>query len=75
MTLTECPICGRETNTVDKRQRNTMYQDEEKNWLVSCAECHAEDCDHFQELWDDINSDIRASVTDALMMININANR
>jgi len=65
-----CPICEGEKDTVESRHRNTMYQDEPSNWLESCKECFDEDWEHFQELWDDINSDVRASCYDALRSLN-----
>lgn len=48
-----CPCCEREMSDVEKRHRNTAYQNEESNWLESCGECFEQDYEFFQELWDD----------------------
>ena len=67
MTKIVCPICGEESETVKRRHRNTMYvTDDELNYSTSCQTCVDEGWHNFQELWDDIYSDIRASIAAAI---------
>jgi hypothetical protein len=62
----KCPACGRESETVAKRRRNTMFVDEEQNYIESCLECFETDDHYWQERWDDLNADINHSISDAL---------
>ena len=64
--MTVCPICGESKPDVERRHRNTMYNDDESNYLTSCMDCFQEDWDYYQELWDDIYADQMASVSQAL---------
>lgn len=61
-----CPNCGQDDGTVERRAINTMYQNEESNYLISCKQCFDEAWNYYQELWDEIESDQRASCNDAL---------
>ena len=62
-----CPHCGERDRTVERRMTNMMYQDDEMNYIVSCLSCFDEYCRDYEELFDDIYSDIRASISDALL--------
>lgn len=46
-----CPACRRFKTTIEKRQRNTQYVNEESNWLTACADCQHEDDEYFRDLW------------------------
>lgn len=61
-----CEVCEVSNETVQRRHRNTMYQDDESNYMTSCQACFDEDWAYYQELWDDINRDIAASISDAM---------
>ena len=51
-----CPVCGKKLDTIAKRRRNTSYNDDEGNWLVSCKDCHDYDTECFEEMWQDYYS-------------------
>lgn len=40
------------------RRRNAMYPDDEQNWILSCKECHTEDTENFNEMWEDYYSSV-----------------
>jgi len=47
----KCDCCGNMRFTVEKRQRNTSYNDETMNELISCVECWAQDYEYYAERW------------------------
>ena len=62
--LQACPLCKKKSYEVKKRRQMTQYCDDEKNYLVSCDECFEEDCEYWQERYDDLNADIMSGIMD-----------
>ena len=52
-TTGQCPVCSLEKPDVATRRLNTMYHNDESNWLHSCGDCYADAVDHYRELWDE----------------------
>jgi len=50
-----CKGCGEDypDNEIQRRKLNTMYRDEESNWLVSCEDCYQDALKYYQQLWSD----------------------
>lgn len=53
----KCPICEKNRYTVEKRPRDTSYVDDENNYLTSCIECYARDCEYYAERWAEYYAD------------------
>ena len=49
-----CPRCGGPSPS--NQRLNTMYENEESNWMYACDECYQEIYDHYEELWADYYS-------------------
>jgi hypothetical protein len=49
-----CNSCGEEVpdNEIQRRRLNTMYHDEESNWLTSCLTCYDDAISYYAELWE-----------------------
>lgn len=62
-----CPQCKKQCHTVKRRKRNTAFNDDENNYIEVCFECWQEDCQYWDERWNDYWSDIRESVSDVLL--------
>lgn len=45
----ECECCG-DPGGVRYRQ-NTMYNDDERNFVTLCPECRIENDEHWEEMW------------------------
>jgi len=54
---TKCPCCGNYGN-VEARRRLTAYEDDMKNYKLSCYKCFKADCELLEDMW----SEYRASV-------------
>lgn len=50
---TDASICSNcySTDKVERRRLNTMYHNEESNWLTSCEVCYDEAYEHFADQW------------------------
>lgn len=46
-----CPRCEQMKENIAKRRLNTMYDDDSRNWLESCAECWDETIEYYRYLW------------------------
>ena len=51
-----CSGCNRFKLTIERRRQNTMYEDDESNYVTCCAECFEEIEAYWQERWDEYNS-------------------
>lgn len=49
-TKTKCPCCGNCGN-VEARIRLTAYEDDMKNYMLSCYKCFKVDCDLMEDMW------------------------
>jgi len=47
----KCPLCERESDTVERRQLNTLYVEEELNYQTSCLECYEDTIEYYKECW------------------------
>lgn len=47
-----CPECKQLKENVDSRRQNTRYQDDEKNYLVSCPECFEDREEYWKDMWE-----------------------
>jgi hypothetical protein len=45
-------------NEGKRRRQNTAYADDERNWVVLCDECFAENEEHWHEMWAEYYSSI-----------------
>lgn len=53
-TCENCPLP--QPRLLAKRRKNTMYAEEESNWIVSCAECYERVVEYYNELWSEYYS-------------------
>ena len=51
-----CPYCDIPNNDIEKRRLNTLYVEEERNFMTSCRKCYDRAYAEYQELWDDYYS-------------------
>ena len=51
-----CQGCNRFRGTIERRRQNTMYEDDESNYVTCCAECFEEIEAYWQERWDEYYS-------------------
>lgn len=51
-----CPPCGRAFVYPKRRRLNTMYENEESNYITCCEDCYKEAYDYYEELWADYYS-------------------
>ena len=54
----QCPHCGMDDGSIERRSRNTAFQDEESNFLTSCKECWEEDDSYWAERWADYYQEV-----------------
>lgn len=54
--LGKCPCCGRYFVYPCREHRNTAYVDSESNYMYACKDCHEQDDEYYQELWNDYYS-------------------
>lgn len=54
-----CPMCGQRKHSVERRRRNTAYQDDDQNFHTCCAECHDDANQFWSEMWQDHYNNIR----------------
>lgn len=47
-----CPCCHR-FRRVERRRLNTAYNDDERNFMVSCDFCYEDAVEHYKDLWED----------------------
>lgn len=52
----KCKCCGFMSTTVARRPLNTMYVDDERNFLESCKGCYEETIDYYKDLWSEYYS-------------------
>ena len=54
-----CPHCERWFRwSVKTQRRHTQYCEEASNWLTACKDCHYEDDEYFDDLWEQYYSSI-----------------
>lgn len=46
-----CPVCEKKADDIAKRRRNTAYQDDRLNWMISCLACFVRDTEIMDEMW------------------------
>lgn len=46
-----CFCCGRYFKYPIKRELNTAYEKDEKNWICTCRKCYEEAIAHYEEMW------------------------
>lgn len=51
--MKECGQCNQQKDSVERRQTNTAYVEEELNWVTECAECFELTEDHWRMMWED----------------------
>lgn len=54
-----CPCCGENKTSIKMRRQNTMYCDEDSNYVECCIECFNEIQEHWKEEWQEYYSTIR----------------
>lgn len=47
----KCQACG--ANDAERYRQNTLFTDEEKNWVKLCPDCRKENDAYWKERWDD----------------------
>lgn len=52
-TKDKCPCCEEMSYSIERRRRNTSYEDDESNYLTSCLHCYAQDFEYYAERWED----------------------
>lgn len=50
-----CPFCFRlqSSHGIENRRLNTQYEDEKRNWFISCYSCYRETMAYYEEMWSD----------------------
>lgn len=51
--VTICPYCDQSKPDITTRRINTLYHDDESNWITSCLDCYKETIAHYNEMWSD----------------------
>jgi len=53
-----CPFCFRIMSAfrIENRRLNTAYDDDSRNWFMSCYECYEEAYHYYREMWDEYYS-------------------
>lgn len=51
-----CYMCDRWFVYPKRRHMNTMYEDEESNYIKVCRDCFKEVQNYWQERWDEYNA-------------------
>lgn len=57
-TLIICPMCKKESATVERRRQNTAYLEEESNWVTVCEDCFEEIQWQWEQMWRDLYGNI-----------------
>lgn len=58
----ECTMCGEVKPDVTIRTRNTMYICDIHNYHLVCSQCNDIDFEELEEMWAEVNSDIRTGL-------------
>lgn len=48
-----CGYCREEKNSVKMRRQNTLYEEEDANYIESCKECFEEKEEYWADMWAD----------------------
>jgi uncharacterized protein with PIN domain len=46
-----CGYCREEKNSVKMRRQNTLYEEEDANYIESCKECFEEKEEYWADMW------------------------
>ena len=49
----KCQGCGKESIDVKRRRQNTLYVDNEMNYVNLCKDCQQENDEYWTERWND----------------------
>ena len=60
----KCTFCSVESDEVVRYRQRTQYVNESDNWVNACPACKEKNDAHWDEMWADLNNDIRAGLSD-----------